>query len=157
MICHLCHREAVGQCHSCLKFYCPDHGDRVCAACRPLRSAAAEVPAARETAPPREDPTAGAACFACKGVAEGSCRFCGRFYCVLHGRDATCADCYDRFRVRHGALGVCFCVLLTGFGLFSLVGPFNDLPGSQLIGIGSCAAGVIFLGIGLWVAMRSFP
>ena len=33
MICHVCEKQAVGQCQRCGKFYCGQHGDGVCAGC----------------------------------------------------------------------------------------------------------------------------
>src|SRR5262249_34229687 len=34
MICHVCAEQAVGQCKSCGKFYCRQHGDVYCSPCR---------------------------------------------------------------------------------------------------------------------------
>jgi hypothetical protein len=34
LTCYVCHQPSVGQCQSCWKFYCPDHGDVLCRACR---------------------------------------------------------------------------------------------------------------------------
>jgi hypothetical protein len=31
--CHICSQPSIGQCQSCWKFYCKEHGDTVCAAC----------------------------------------------------------------------------------------------------------------------------
>jgi hypothetical protein len=33
MLCHICNREAIGQCKSCLKFYCAEHGNVTCQVC----------------------------------------------------------------------------------------------------------------------------
>jgi hypothetical protein len=33
MNCHICNRPAIGQCQACWKFYCAEHGDRLCDKC----------------------------------------------------------------------------------------------------------------------------
>ena len=33
MICHVCEQQAIGQCKSCGKFYCRQHGDVYCVRC----------------------------------------------------------------------------------------------------------------------------
>jgi hypothetical protein len=33
MNCHICGQPSIGQCQSCWKFYCAEHGDLICAAC----------------------------------------------------------------------------------------------------------------------------
>ncbi len=33
MNCHICLQPAIGQCQRCWKFYCADHGDRLCTMC----------------------------------------------------------------------------------------------------------------------------
>jgi hypothetical protein len=90
MICHVCEEAAIGQCKSCGKFYCKQHGDVYCVRCsiavkpagQPLErevefGVQAEAPAA---------PAAGATrCYACEAAAERACRFCGRFFCPQHG------------------------------------------------------------------------
>jgi len=38
MNCYICGGSAVGQCQSCWKFYCADHGDRLCTNCGEVRS-----------------------------------------------------------------------------------------------------------------------
>ena len=37
MNCHICSQPATGQCQVCSKFYCADHGDRVCQPCQKRR------------------------------------------------------------------------------------------------------------------------
>ncbi len=37
MKCHICGQPATGQCQTCSKFYCADHGDRVCQPCQERR------------------------------------------------------------------------------------------------------------------------
>jgi hypothetical protein len=39
MICHVCRNQATGQCKSCGKFYCSDHGDVFCMTCSSAVSA----------------------------------------------------------------------------------------------------------------------
>lgn len=34
MICHICAQPAIGQCKTCLKFYCAAHGDQLCQQCK---------------------------------------------------------------------------------------------------------------------------
>jgi hypothetical protein len=34
MVCHVCGKGAIGQCQHCWKFYCADHGDRICSVCQ---------------------------------------------------------------------------------------------------------------------------
>ncbi len=40
MNCHVCAESATGQCQVCWKFYCAEHGDRVCQTCQEKRLAA---------------------------------------------------------------------------------------------------------------------
>jgi hypothetical protein len=35
MICYICGQPAVGQCQSCRRFYCKEHGDLRCQNCAP--------------------------------------------------------------------------------------------------------------------------
>ncbi|MCH8989815.1 MAG: hypothetical protein IIA92_13550 [Chloroflexi bacterium] len=37
MNCHICANPAAGQCQVCWKFYCADHGDRLCQPCQSQR------------------------------------------------------------------------------------------------------------------------
>ena len=39
MNCHVCAESATGQCQICWKFYCAEHGDRVCQTCQKQRQA----------------------------------------------------------------------------------------------------------------------
>ena len=39
MNCHICANSATGQCQVCWKFYCADHGDRICQTCQKQREA----------------------------------------------------------------------------------------------------------------------
>ena len=39
MNCHICANPAAGQCQVCWKFYCADHGDRVCQTCQKQQGA----------------------------------------------------------------------------------------------------------------------
>ena len=34
MLCHICKAAPVGQCQACWKFYCAEHGDMICSACK---------------------------------------------------------------------------------------------------------------------------
>ena len=43
MKCHVCGEPAVGQCQSCWKFYCAEHGDLSCQQCADVQTAA-QVP-----------------------------------------------------------------------------------------------------------------
>ena len=97
MICHVCGREASGQCKTCGKFYCPDHGDVVCAHCATVSRVAQEQ---------REDKAkAGPACYLCAQPAIGACSKCGKFYCSRHASNSSfwtgrayCAGCYDSIK-----------------------------------------------------------
>ena len=97
MICHVCERQASGQCRSCGKFYCPDHGDVVCVQC------AAVPPATRERR--QGQALAGPACYLCAQPAAGACSKCGKFYCSRHASNSSfwtgrayCAGCHDNFK-----------------------------------------------------------
>ena len=92
MICHVCKQQAVGQCKSCGKFYCGQHGDVYCTPCRTaiqpaeqaierkVKSGATGEP---ELAAPRQ--IAGPLCYACRSSAERACSKCGVFFCPQHG------------------------------------------------------------------------
>ena len=97
MICHVCERQASGQCKTCGKFYCPDHGDVVCVHC------ATVSPATREQR--QAHAKAGPASYLCAQPAVGACSKCGKFYCSRHASNSSfwtgrayCADCYDSFK-----------------------------------------------------------
>src|SRR5947209_8397418 len=106
MICHLCGQQAIGQCRSCLKFYCGKHGDGECGQCSQGLQPALS-PARKELEPigievPKDiDLRAyGATCAYCANGARGMCDLCGQFYCTAHrGRrfwqtgKYGCADC----------------------------------------------------------------
>lgn len=68
MICHVCRASASGQCRGCLKFYCPAHGDGLCAPCalNPRTSATHQ-------------------CFRCGEQTAGTCDDCGKPFCNRHG------------------------------------------------------------------------
>src|SRR5262249_3722698 len=93
MICHVCHRDAVGQCKTCGKFYCAEHGDVYCVVCAAAvqepgrgRRPGAEVFEHVRPEPAEEAPApAGPRCYQCGGPAEAACGRCGRFYCLVHG------------------------------------------------------------------------
>ncbi len=42
MKCHICGEPSVGQCQSCWKFYCAEHGDVFCQECADVQAAAQE-------------------------------------------------------------------------------------------------------------------
>ncbi|MEE8466747.1 MAG: hypothetical protein V3S68_09740, partial [Dehalococcoidia bacterium] len=44
MNCHICGQPATGQCRVCWKFYCAEHGDRVCQTCQQQQEAATGAP-----------------------------------------------------------------------------------------------------------------
>jgi hypothetical protein len=129
-----------------LKFYCAGHGDRVCASCATSKQAITTTPPARveKGVPPSEQ-----SCYDCAARAEGACRRCGRFYCLQHGRHATCRRCYDTSRV--DGLVVALAAAAVGLGVIFLV------PASAGV---SPWVGLVFLGLGavcLWQALRRFP
>jgi hypothetical protein len=80
MICHVCHQPASGQCKSCLRFYCPQHGDLTCVDCAGVRAGPPPAPE------PTDGPAValGASCYLCDREADGACRQCGRFICPAH-------------------------------------------------------------------------
>jgi hypothetical protein len=145
MICHLCGQQAVGQCQTCLKFYCAGHGDRVCVSCATEQAITAAPPARAATEVLHSEHS----CYDCAARVEGACRRCGRFYCSRHGRHATCGRCYDSSRV----VGLCVAsaAVAVGLGVIFLV------PASAGI---SPWVGLVFLGLGaacFWQALRPFP
>lgn len=101
MLCHVCERDAIGQCKSCAKFYCRDHGDVYCVHCadaarspEAIRRDPDPVP---RLAPPRRERAeaprvAGPPCYQCGSIARGACARCGRFYCSTHGGRASMFD-----------------------------------------------------------------
>jgi hypothetical protein len=117
VICHVCRREASGQCKTCGKFYCPDHGDVVCVNCATISPATQEQ---------REGlAKAGPACYLCAQPAVGACSKCGKFYCSQHASNSTfwtgrayCADCYDNFM---GLYAFQVTIGLTLLGLLALL------------------------------------
>jgi hypothetical protein len=127
MICHICHSEAVGQCKDCGKFYCPDHGDRVCVSCR-----------GGEKADPFPDlelaarPKAGPVCYVCQGTTVGACTICGKFYCPQHGgkqkpdfwsgRRGLCDPCQRSMNTRVKVL-IIFAVVLAGIMIAVMIWP----------------------------------
>jgi len=101
MICHICQREAVGQCKSCGKFYCPEHGDVWCATCA---HGVSKAPLSQEQG------TSGPGCYICRGPAAGACPKCGKFYCSEHGGrwrlwegsgKGFCQNCYESLASRY--------------------------------------------------------
>ena len=97
MICHVCERQASGQCKSCGKFYCPEHGDILCVNCASVSSATGGQRASQ--------PKAELACHLCAQPAVGACSKCGKFYCSGHASNSSfwtgrayCAGCYDSFK-----------------------------------------------------------
>jgi hypothetical protein len=96
VICHVCEAPASGQCKTCGKFYCPEHGDVVCVRCAAVSPASAQQQGRTE---------AGPACYLCAQPAAGACSKCGKFYCSQHAGNSTfwtgrayCTDCYDSFK-----------------------------------------------------------
>ena len=92
MICHVCEKQAVGQCKSCGKFYCGQHGDVYCTPCstsikppgvaieRQVGFGVSGEP--KLAAPPQ---TTGPRCYACQSSADRACSKCGVFFCPQHG------------------------------------------------------------------------
>ena len=92
MICHVCKQQAVGQCKSCGKFYCGQHGDVYCTPCRTAiqpaeqaieRKVKSGATGGPELATPRQ--IAGPLCYACRSSANRACSKCGVFFCPQHG------------------------------------------------------------------------
>src|SRR5262252_7166308 len=75
MLCHICKEDAVGQCKTCGKFYCPQHGDVICQSC----SSAVQT---QEPKPPVQPAPAslGHVCYKCGTPAIFHCS-CGRLCC----------------------------------------------------------------------------
>jgi hypothetical protein len=126
MICHVCRQPASGQCKSCLRFYCPQHGNLVCSACSGVT---ADAPAARDPAPDvepepdlpsiRKDVVRGATCHLCAETASRACRRCGRFYCERHGSTMFGPQCETCARSVTTAVAILLsaivCMLAVGF------------------------------------------
>jgi hypothetical protein len=97
VICHVCERQASGQCKTCGRFYCPDHGDVVCVHCATI----SPVPPEQREGQAK----AGPACYLCAQLAVGACSKCGKFYCARHASNSTfwmgrayCARCFESFK-----------------------------------------------------------
>jgi hypothetical protein len=78
------HGRSLEGTSDCGKFYCPDHGDRLCVSCRGGEKA--------DPFPDLGEPTewpgpakAGPVCYVCLGTTVGACTICGKFYCPEHG------------------------------------------------------------------------
>ena len=92
MICHVCKQQAVGQCKSCGKFYCEQHGDVYCTPCstniKPAEQAIkreVEFGASGEPKLATSQQIAGPRCYACQCSANRACSKCGVFFCPQHG------------------------------------------------------------------------
>ena len=97
MICHVCERQASGQCKSCRKVLLPRHGDVFCVYCAVVSPALPE----QRTSQPEVGPT----CYICAQPAVGACSKCGQFYCSGHSSNsgywigrAYCVACYESFK-----------------------------------------------------------
>jgi hypothetical protein len=125
MICHVCEKQAIGQCKSCGKFYCSSHGDVYCVKCagavkpsggrldRELDFRLPEYGGPERTGQPVKTYT-GPTCHCCPSPATGACPDCGKFYCTAHGGNWTfwgpaslCDDCSSA-RAGRGLLGCLF-------------------------------------------------
>ena len=91
MICHVCEQQAIGQCKSCGKFYCKQHGDVYCVRCSTAVKPEGQ-PLEREVefgVQPKPTPTPAPApaprCHACEAAADRACSKCGVFFCPQHG------------------------------------------------------------------------
>jgi hypothetical protein len=111
MACHLCGGPPVGQCRTCLRFYCRSHGDRVCAACSAVTTAPRR-PVTFTTAPLPQR----AECAFCFGLAAGLCGGCGRCFCPAHSRRRSCGECDDVATARLSLL-----VLASALGVAGLL------------------------------------
>jgi hypothetical protein len=86
MICHVCDQQAIGQCKSCGKFYCKEHGDVYCVRCSSAVKSPGQALEREVEFGASPEPEAGAPrCYVCPAVADRACRTCGRFFCPQHG------------------------------------------------------------------------
>jgi hypothetical protein len=97
VICHVCEAPASGQCKTCGKFYCPDHGDVQCVHCAAVSPSTSEQHQGQVKAGP--------ACYICAQPVAGACSKCGKFYCSRHSSNSSfwtgrayCAACYAGFK-----------------------------------------------------------
>jgi hypothetical protein len=130
MICHICHREAVGQCNDCGKFYCQDHGDRYCVKCWDETNRQGKPDAGSRTKYVSDlmgselPAQSGPLCVSCRQSAVGSCSRCGAFYCSRHGGThsgrAFCLDCREAVR-RGQTMGRLFLLAVMVLALFIMV------------------------------------
>jgi hypothetical protein len=97
MICHVCGQPAVGQCVSCLRFYCPLHGDRTCSACTGQEAIRADPPPSRFGALLAPPGTA-SPCVTCHRPTREACSRCERPCCPRHLRRGRCTRCRRRAR-----------------------------------------------------------
>ena len=58
MLCYVCLQPAVGQCQSCLRFYCREHGDRLCTRCAPPKPLTSYLPVGAVPGQARPSPPA---------------------------------------------------------------------------------------------------
>lgn len=102
MICHVCKAQASGQCTKCLRFYCPEHGDAICVACRGSSGRGDDAPVASAAEGDLASTSAGPTCYVCSSRAAHACGLCGRFCCPDHFVPGWCSTalsvCKDCFR-----------------------------------------------------------
>jgi hypothetical protein len=99
MICHVCGQAAVGQCVSCLRFYCRLHGDRTCSACAGQGEAIRAEPPPSRLAALLAPPGPAAPCVACHRPTRETCSRCERPCCPRHRRRGRCRRCRRRARL----------------------------------------------------------
>jgi hypothetical protein len=127
MICHVCEQPAIGQCKSCGKFYCQQHGDVYCVRCATATRPEGQklerefeyrvgLPDDRPATEAEANVLAALHCHYCRASVTGACVSCGRFYCFAHGaepsffaRPGLCTSCHEGVKLR-GQVG-CFVVV----------------------------------------------
>jgi hypothetical protein len=141
MICHVCLKGATGQCKTCAKFYCPEHGDGYCTACQDAAAYGSGV-LGKDAATSEEDAlrrevfvSAGGRCYGCRQPAVAQCDTCGRHFCARHGisrpsdwnpfdstRKLICSACTADRQVMGCAVGYLLVVLVFMiFGIFMAI------------------------------------
>jgi hypothetical protein len=148
MICHVCGEQAIGQCKTCNRFYCKEHGNITCVVCaesvqdepthRQFSDVDVRLPEYGGPPSPAAPQPAytGTLCAWCREPATGACAKCGQFYCATHrggtsmfdntrrglfdsGR-VLCAECL-RGVERQGMIGcIIAAVIVVIFGIVAM-------------------------------------
>jgi hypothetical protein len=141
MQCEVCQQPATGQCKSCRRAFCEDHGGAYCFRCAGAIKPAPGARAARNTGiepadygPPRPagkgylqcettarptihvDDPGPPSCHVCQALARQVCRNCHDLFCPAHGRNGLCGACR-----RSSLLGILILGAMAGFVVLGML------------------------------------